>query len=160
MIEEFLKKESDAKVRDIIVDIFDYPHIPYWFTIKQAVKILKASYQGKEKTTYPLGILVFDERYNLLGTLDPVDILKGKDTGVSSPFLHADELKGYGETPVSEVMVSVKCFVGPDDPITKAAQLMIFYDLLLLPVLEGQKLIGLAIFTEVFEKLSAELLEQ
>lgn len=36
---------SDSKVvKDIMVGIFDHPHIPYWFSISQAIRIVKASF--------------------------------------------------------------------------------------------------------------------
>ncbi len=52
-------------------------------------------------------------------------------------------------------MVPAKSFVKQDDPITKAAYLMIHNDLILLPVLEDKKkFVGLVRMIEVFDELS------
>jgi CBS domain-containing protein len=165
--------EIDRKVKDIIVDIFDFPHVPYWFTVKQAIKIMKVTLPTKEKTFYPLGILVFDEKYNLLGMVSMKDILRGKEAGLlkSAPVSHMPEgyavastsrdegdVMKYTEKAVSEVMTPLKCFVEPDDPITKAAYLMIDNDLMVIPVLERKKkLVGLVLLTEVFDQLCSEI---
>jgi CBS domain-containing protein len=57
-------------------------------------------------------------------------------------------------------MVPAKFFVQPDDPITKAAYLMVHNDLALLPVLENKKkFVGLVRIREVFDELSSSILE-
>jgi len=165
--------EIDRKVRDIIVDIFDFPHVPYWFTIRQAIKIMKVALPHREKTSYPLGILVFDEKYNLLGMVSVKEILKAKEAGLpkSAAVSHMpdgyatassasrDEPEGtkYAEKTVSEVMTPLTCFVEPDDTLTKAAYLLIDNDLMVMPVLEQKKkLVGLVLLTEVFDQLCSE----
>ena len=166
--------EIDRKVKDIIVDIFDFPHVPYWFTVKQTIKIMKVTLPTKEKTFYPLGILVFDEKYNLLGMVSMKDILRGKEAGLPKSAAVSHMPEGYAATPstsrdegevmkytekaVSEVMTPLTCFVEPDDPITKAAYLMIDNDLMVIPVLERKKkLVGLVLLTEVFDQLCSEI---
>src|SRR3972149_9513557 len=64
-------------VKDVMVDVFDFPHIPYWFSIRQAIGIIKKSLLSSEKVHYPRAVLVFDEKYNLLGTVSLKDILRG-----------------------------------------------------------------------------------
>ncbi len=64
-------------VKDLMVNIFDYPHIPYWFSVAQAARIIKVSFLNAKKCLEPIAILVFDEKYNLLGTLTLRDILRG-----------------------------------------------------------------------------------
>ncbi|HXX79910.1 MAG TPA: CBS domain-containing protein [Thermodesulfovibrionales bacterium] len=166
--------EIDRKVKDIIVDIFDFPHVPYWFTVRQAIKIMKVTLPTREKTSYPLGILVFDEKYNLLGMVSMKDILRAKEAGLpkstavshmpdgyataSSTSRDGREVTKYAEKAVSEVMTPLKCFVEPDDPVTKAAYLMIDNDLMVMPVLERKKkLVGLVLLTEVFDQLCSEI---
>src|SRR4030065_2490365 len=99
-------------VKDLMIDVFEYPHVPYWFTIKQAIMVIKKSVLGTEKCIHPLAVLVFDEKYNILGTLTLKDILKGLES------------KEEEDSPVSEVMIPAKLFVEPDDPTSKAADLM------------------------------------
>jgi len=133
-------------VKDLMIDTFEYPHVPYWFTVKQAIMVIKKSLIGTEKCIHPLAVLVFDEKYNILGILTLKDILKGLES------------KGKIERPVSEVMIPAKLFVEPDDPITKAADLMLDNDLILLPVIENKKkFVGVVRMIEIFDELTSAL---
>ena len=56
-------------------------------------------------------------------------------------------------------MMPAKHFLKPEDPITKAAYLMLRNDLILLPVIENnKKLVGVVRVIEVFEELSSAIL--
>jgi hypothetical protein len=172
---------SNGKVaKDVMIGIFEYPHIPYWFSINQAVRIVKVSFISTKKYPEPMAILVFDEKYNLMGTLTLKDILKG----LEPRFMQASEkMEGYkdqeselsmiwdslfskqskelAEKAVSEVMSPAKYFVEPNDPITKAAYLMVHHDLVLLPVLENKKkFVGLVRMIEVFDEISDSLIKE
>jgi Mg/Co/Ni transporter MgtE len=133
-------------VKDLMIDVFEYPHVPYWFTVKQAIMVIKKSLIGTEKCFHPLAVLVFDEKYNILGTLTLKDILKGLES------------KEKTERPVSEVMTPAKFFVEPNDPTTKAADLMLNNDLILLPVIEDKKkFVGVVRIIEIFDELTSAL---
>jgi len=138
---------SESKVvKDLMIDVFEYPHVPYWFTIKQAIMVIKKSVLGTEKCIHPLAVLVFDEKYNILGTLTLKDILKGLES------------KEKAERLVSEVMIPAKFFVEPDDPTAKAADLLLNNDLILLPVIENQKkFVGVVRMIEIFDNLTSDI---
>ena len=68
---------SIKTVKEIMVDVFEFPHIPYWFSIRQAIGIIKKSVLESAKCVRPIVLLVFDEKYNLVGTLTHINILKG-----------------------------------------------------------------------------------
>ncbi|MBI4685703.1 MAG: CBS domain-containing protein [Nitrospirae bacterium] len=170
---------NSKTAKDLMLDVFDFPHIPYWFTIKQAIGIVKKSLLSNEKRHHPMAILVFDEKYNLLGTLSLKDILRGLEPKFLKPTTKAqvpaeDEsglsllwdtlfdkgAKEAAEKPVSEVMVPAKFFVKPEDPVTKAAYLMVHNDLVLLPVLEDKKkFVGLVRMVEIFDEISNSILQ-
>ncbi len=166
---------SNSKVvKDVMIDVFEFPHIPYWFSIKQAIGITKKALLTSDKCLHPLIILVFDEKYNLVGTLTLKDILSGLEprflkasTKAQVPketkpglaliwdTLFDKEAKAAAERPVSEAMSPAESFVKPDDPLTKAAYLMIHNDLILIPVLEDKKkFVGLVRMIEIFNELS------
>jgi len=167
-------------VKDVMVDVFSYPHIPYWFSIKKAIGIIKVSFMSTKNFPEPMAILVFDEKYNLLGTLSLKDILKGLEPKFLRPITKAQvpsedeselsvlwdtlfdkDSREIAERPVSEVMVPAKFHVSPGDPITKAAYLMIRHDAVLLPVLEdNKKFIGVIRMVEIFDELSKALLTE
>ncbi|MCS7203855.1 MAG: CBS domain-containing protein [Thermodesulfovibrio sp.] len=157
-------------VKDIMFEIFEYPHIPYWFNIEQVIKVIKAFFIQTQKYTEPLVVLVFDEKYNLLGTVTPRDVLKklklslpieiNKEEPMVWDSFFSQEIKKIIHKPVSEIMVPAKHFVEPSDPVIKAAYLMISYDLAVLPVIrEKKKLLGLVRIIEVFDVISEELLK-
>jgi Mg/Co/Ni transporter MgtE len=51
--------------------------------------------------------------------------------------------------------------VEPDDPITKAAYLILHHDLILLPVLENKKkFIGVVRMTEIFDEISDAIVKE
>jgi Mg/Co/Ni transporter MgtE len=166
-------------IKDIMVGVFDYPHVPFWFSISQAIKIIRVSFISTKKFPAPMAILVFDEKYNLLGTVTLKDILKGLEPGfLNSPkdavlpgegkeaelslvwdALFTRESKELAEKQMSDIMIPARIFVEPDDPITKAAYLMLHHDLILLPVLENKKkFVGLVRMIEVFDEISNAVL--
>jgi Mg/Co/Ni transporter MgtE len=161
-------------VKDLMKDVFDFPHIPYWFTVKQAIGIVKKSLLSSDKCHHPMAILVFDEKYNLMGTISLKDILKGLEPqflkATKKAQVHAEDESGLSalwegskeaaEKQVSEIMVPAKVFVQPNDPASKAAYLMLHNDLVLLPVLEDKKkFVGLVRMIEVFDEISNTILE-
>jgi len=168
-------------IKDIMVGVFDYPHVPYWFSISQAIKIIRVSFISTKKYPAPMAILVFDEKYNLMGTVTLKDILKGleprflnppqnavfpegeKETELSLVWdaLFTRESKELAEKQMSDIMIPARIFVEPDDPITKAAYLMLHHDLILLPVLENKKkFVGLVRMIEVFDEISNAVLKE
>jgi predicted transcriptional regulator len=134
-------------VKDVMIDVFEYPHVPYWFTMKQAIMVIKKSVIGTEKCIHPMAVLVFDEKYNILGTLTLGDIMKGLES------------KDKVESPVSEIMVPAKFFVEPADPISKAADLMLKNNLILLAVIEEdkKKFVGVVRMIEIFDELTSDI---
>jgi CBS domain-containing protein len=172
---------SDGKTaKDVMIGIFEYPHVPYWFSLSQAIRIVKVSFLSAKKYQDPMAVLVFDEKYNLMGTLTLKDILRGleprflkpsekaqvpaeDETGLSMLWdtMFDESSRDLAEKPVSEVMLPTKYFVEPGDPVTKAAYLMLKHDLILLPVLENKKkFVGLVRMIEVFDSISNSVLKE
>jgi len=167
------------KIQDLMVDISEYPHIPSDISLKQAMGIIKNSMLEARNCYRPMIALVFNGG-KLVGTLRLRDILKGLEPNFLQPssiaqgfagdttelstiweLLFEKDSKELAERPVKEVMNPVKVFVSPDDPIVKAAYLMIRNDLLVLPVVaDNKKLVGLARMMEIFDELSDSVLEK
>lgn len=133
-------------VKEVMVNISQYPQVPYWFDLGQVIKIVKVSFPDTNKYHVPMTILVLDEMYDLLGTLTLKDILgKLQEEKGSKEIL---------ESPVGKIMSPAKIFVQPDDLVTKAASLMIENNLDLLPVLsEKNTFVGLVRMMETFDEL-------
>ena len=147
---------AQTTVREIMVDVFEYPHIPYWFTLRQAAGIVRNTLLGGEKLVHPLVVLVFDEKYNLVGMVNLREIIKGLEplwsgTGVAS----APGGKPASETTVATVMHSAANFVEPGAGVAEAARIIVEHGLELVPVLEDRKkLIGVVRWQEVFQECS------
>ncbi len=165
------------RVRDFIIDHFLFPHIPYWFSLKEAIIVMREALSNATSCFRPIVMLVFDEKYNLVGTLTHVDILRGleptylkpvqKVEGHKEPELSLaviDDLlfrdcKRMAEKPVSSAMSPVKHFVTSDDPITKAAYIMLHENQIILPVLENRRLIGVVRLIEIFDEIAKSVIE-
>ena len=159
--------DQEKQVREIMIDVFEFPHVPYWFTLRQVSGILKKSIRGG-KCLRPAAALVFDEKYNLLGHLDLQDILLAignaaltgeearQEIFSSSDAETTHVLSELSEKPVSLFLHQSSLFADPEDLVSKAAELMLRNSLPILPVLENQKkLVGIVRSTEIFEYLSA-----
>jgi CBS-domain-containing membrane protein len=151
---------AQPTVREIMVDVFEYPHIPYWFTLRQAAGIIRNTLLGQEKHVQPLVVLVFDEKYNLVGMANLRDIMKGLEplwSGAGTAGAPAGDTGGKpaSEAPIATVMRSAAAFVEPDASVADAARIIGEHGLELVPVLEDRKkLIGVVRWQEVFQECS------
>ena len=167
------------KAQELMIEVFSYPHIPYWFTIRQAVGIIQNTLLGKDKCVQPMAVLVFDEKYNFMGTLAMKDVLRGLEPRFLEPSTKAQgmpdseenltllwgnllpaEIKGRAERQVRELMRPVKHVLGPDDDVSKIAYHLVHDDLPLLPVIKDGKIIGLVRMVEVFQEVAGILLNK
>jgi len=150
---------AQTTVREIMVDVFEYPHIPYWFTLRQAAGIIRNTLLGGEKHVHPLVVLVFDEKYNLVGMANLREIMKGLEPLWSGANAAERDAAAGGkpasEAPVATVMRSSELFVEPGASVADAARLIVEHGLELVPVLEDRKkLIGVVRWQEVFQECS------
>ena len=73
---------NEMKVKDLMIPLEDYPHIPYWFTLRQAMAIVREAaikFEGQFETR---AVLVFDEKYQLMGILTLRDVIRGLEPRV------------------------------------------------------------------------------
>ena len=159
----------EKKVGELMIPLTDYPHIPYWFTIKQAIAIVKTTALGLEGKMEPTTLLVFDEKYQLMGSLTMEDLIRGIekkfvrsndfmskewDTPVFFEGLFTEGVKDEAQKPVSEIMSPVKETVGPDESIIKAIYIMMEKNLQLLPVIEQGTIKGVIRLNEIFNEIA------
>jgi len=165
---------QQKKVRDLMIALEDYPHIPYWFTLRQAMAIVRQAAIKFEGAFEPRAVLVFDEKYQLLGMLTLRDMIKGLeprflkeikvlegkkiDMDPSLSILMADlfgpGLKEASQRPVSEVMSPIKVTVNADAPLAKAIFLMIKENVGMMPVMADNKVIGMVRLSDLFNEIS------
>jgi CBS domain-containing protein len=159
---------EQKKVKDLMIPLEDYPHIPYWFTLRQAMAIVREAAVKFEGSFEPRAVLVFDEKYQLMGMLTLRDIIKGleprflRETGLikadpSLTILLGDlfgpGLKEASQKPVSEVMSPIKVSVQGDDLIAKALFLMIKENVGMMPVIQDNKVTGMVRLSDLFREI-------
>ena len=161
------------KVKDLMIPLEDYPHIPYWFTLRQAMAIVREAAVKFEGSFEPRAVLVFDEKYQLMGMLTLRDIIKGLEPRFmhETALVKADpnltvlmgDLFGPGmreasQKPVSEVMSPIKITVQGSDPIAKALFLMIKEGVGVMPVIQDSKVAGMVRLSDLFKEISGLVL--
>jgi CBS domain-containing protein len=160
---------EQKKVKDLMIPLEDYPHIPYWFTLRQAMAIVREAAVKFEGSFEPRAVLVFDEKYQLMGLLTLRDIIKGLEPRFmhETALVKADpnltvlmgDLFGPGmreasQKPVSEIMSPIKVTVNGEDLIAKALFLMIKENVGLMPVIQDNKVAGMIRLSDLFKEIS------
>jgi CBS domain-containing protein len=164
---------NQKKVKDLMIPLEDYPHIPYWFTLRQAMAIVREAAIKFEGSFEPRAVLVFDEKYQLMGILTLRDIIKGleprflKETSLikmdpSLTVLMGDllgpNMKEASQRPVSEVMSPIQATVDGDAPIIKALYLMIKENVGMMPVIQDNKVAGMIRMSDLFGEIAKVVL--
>ena len=92
---------DDITAKDILIPLDSYPHVPHWFSLRQAiVEMEKTQLDVGGRKSLPRVVLVFDEKYRLMGMVRRRDILRGlgrdamqetmERTGETDPGLQRD----------------------------------------------------------------------
>jgi CBS domain-containing protein len=157
------------KVKELMIPLEDYPHIPYWFTLRQAMAIVREAAIKFEGSFEPRAVLVFDEKYQLMGILTLRDIIKGLEPRFmhETALVKADpnlsvlmgDLFGPGmreasQKPVSEVMSPIKVTIQGNDLLAKAIFMMIQENVGMMPVVQDGKVAGMVRLSDLFKEIS------
>lgn len=171
---------TDRLVRDIMIPLTEYPHIPYWFSVREAIALIKSALADPSKKVLPYLVLVFDEKYQLLGYLGMKEMLQGmeprflktKETphfmgpeavdltlGTLWKDLFSRRCKEEAKKPVREVMAPIRATIRATDPIVKAAYVMLHTDTWIIPVMDNKHVVGIARLVDIFKELTTLVLE-
>jgi len=165
---------ANKKVKDVMIALEDYPHIPHWFTLHQAMGIIREAALKSCDTFLPRSILVFDEKKRLMGILTMRNIIKGLEskflqgstvaevetalTGLLDQLL-TPETKELSNRPVSEVMGPVKITVNADDPLAKALAIILMEHVGMMPVMQEDNVVGMVRLSDIFQVISQAFLK-
>jgi len=159
-------------VKDICVPLSEYPHLSDTGTLRDAFETLLAGQASHKRYRH---VLVLNDKGQLTGILGMRDILRGlfpdylrtqEKAHLDGPIpdfpaltlIWADtcheQCPVAADKPVKDFMGSVPNKVGIDDPITKAAYLLVIHDTSMLPVVDGKKLVGVVRLIDVFQEAS------
>jgi CBS-domain-containing membrane protein len=170
------------RAEELMIPLDQYPHLPYWFTLRQAIAEMdKSEFDINGRKSLPRVVLVFNEQYELLGTVRRRDILRGLEPTFLTEApgenreelleLHLgsalqggsldkiiDSLKERAERPVRDVMRPIIATVEHDAHIMKIIYEMVDHNLHLLPVLKDGSVVGVVRTVDVFHAMSQVLL--
>jgi CBS-domain-containing membrane protein len=173
---------STKRAGEIMIPLEQYPHIPYWFTLRQAVaEMEKSVIEVEGKRSLPRALLVFDEKYDLVGIVRRRDILRGLEPKflrtMSVPDrrqifdIEADPdlvnlsdgrvgkaMREQSGQPVSDVMQPIAATVNYEDHLAKIIYKMLSHDQNLLPVIKGDQVVGVVRSVDVFQEIAEHLM--
>jgi CBS-domain-containing membrane protein len=151
---------------DFMIPLDMYPHIPYWFTLRQTIAELESTeLEIMGRKSLPRWVLVFDEKYQLMGTARRRDVLRGLEPEflMNKPLevrknlfnvkidsnlseLSYDKLiegmRKQSERPVSDIMQPIKTTVDYRDHMIKVIYEMVENNVSMIPVLKDNKVVG------------------
>jgi len=174
---------ENVRARDVMIPLDKYPHIPYWFTLRQAiVEMERSELEISGRKSLPRMVLIFDEKYQLMGMARRRDILKGlepeflrekpldyrkklwdvqvdPDLSEMSFGTLMDGVRQRAEAPVSEVMIPIQGMVDYESHIFRVIYEMNKHDLSMLPVVRDGKVVGVVRSVDVFHEIAKSLIE-
>lgn len=174
-------KMENVRAGDIMIPLDRYPHIPYWFSLRQAiVEMEKSEIDRDGRKSLPRAVLVFNEAYELLGLVRRRDILKGLEPKfmVVKPLEYRkklfdvqvdpnlslltsdDLLKGVleqSDRPVSDIMAPIEHTVQFEDHVFKVVYEMNQFKMNLVPVVKGEAVVGVIRTVDIFHRVAKML---
>ena len=160
---------------DIMVPLDEYPHLPYWFTLRQAmVEMERTVIDIDGRKSSPRAVLVFDEAYRLLGLVRRRNILFGLESScldlsaISVPD-KSDEnhrvpkhlisnIRAQASRQIGDVMIPIEHTVAFDDHFVTVMETMVEHNLNLLPVMSSDSVAGVIRTVDIFHEVSELLL--
>ncbi|MFZ5590925.1 MAG: HPP family protein [Bacillota bacterium] len=163
---------TERKVRDLMVDVEQYPAVTADATFKEVAAALKRSFQPAGSEGPPRAVLVYENNLlvglvgleDLLRAIEPQYLKGGNYRGwtVDSSWaipvfwdgLFTERCLDAAERKVREIMHPVAFCVNADDPLIKAVYGMGKYQTNTLPVVEDERVIGMIRSIEIFQEIT------
>jgi len=173
---------ENTRAGEIMVPLDRYPHIPYWFSIRQAVAEMEtAEIDVKGRKSIPRVVLVFDEAYRLMGFVRRRDILRGllpsflsegASEGGQSPMMapvdpnlsevfsdeETVELRDLSDKPISSIMNPIVRTVDYNDHLLKLVHDIVVNNYYMLPVMRDSKVAGVVRSIDVLHHVAKLIL--
>ncbi len=176
------KRPEEKRVGDIMIGLADYPTLPVWATMREAIELMStAQLDVGGRKSLPRTILLFDLDGSLSGTVRRRDLVRGLEPKflVSQPLDYrkklfdvsidpnlsmlsydhlVDGVREQAKRPITDVMRPFDRTVEYDDHIIKAVYEMVTIDRSLLPVVQKNKVVGVVRTTDLFRELATMVL--
>ncbi len=172
------QQKEMRQVGDIMIPLSDYPHLPVWSTMLEAIeKMDRSELEVRGRRSLPRVLLLFDLDGSISGTVTRRDLMRGMEP----QFLlgqslqqriklfdiqvdpHLSELwpdnwlqaiREQVDRPVADAMRPIERTIDADELIMSAVYEMVNHDLIILPVLEEGKVVGVIRTVDVFHELA------
>ena len=165
-------------VGEIMIPLRDYPHLPVWSSMLEAIEMMsRAELNVRGRKSLPRIILLFDLDGSISGTVRRRDLMRGMepqfllgqslqqrvklfdiqvDPHLSElwPDRWVEGIREQVHRPVTDVMQPIERTIDSDELIMNAVYEMVNHDLILLPVLEEGKVVGVIRTVDVFHEIS------
>jgi cytidylate kinase len=184
---DFALSSRDATASDVMLAPERYPHCHLNCTIREAIVALSASAVKLQDgfIMLPRYVMVLDDDNRLVGIVSRRELFKGLVPhlqGDREKEAHIKELVPFGgtmpselvirwtslfsrsaieasTTPVKSVMVPIKGTVQIDDTLSTVISTMLFHGVDLVPVLDGEKVAGVILMTNIFDLVAQFIME-
>jgi cytidylate kinase/CBS domain-containing protein len=184
---DFALSSHDARASDVMLPPERYPHCRLNCTIREAIVALSASAVKLQDgfIMLPRYVLVLDDDDRLVGVISRRELFKGLIPHLQDDReteAHIKELVPFGGTMPSElmirwtslfsrsaidasrnsihsVMVPIKGTVQVDDTLSTVISTMLFHGVDLVPVLDGEKVAGVILMTNIFDIVAQFIME-
>ncbi len=169
------------KAEEIMIPLHQYPNIPKWFTIRQAIQLIQHSeIVSNGRKSLPRAVLVTDEDNKIVGMIRRRDILRSLEPrGFFGRHVHHPELFGavqinldlieavfdhfcsrcikQAEEKIEKYMVPIEHTVNHDDHIMKIIYLIDTTGVSMFPVVKNNEVIGVVRTVEVLNQIAKML---
>jgi CBS domain-containing protein len=171
---------KQIKMADIMTPIDQYVHVPFWYSIREAMAALNKGPKREGCSSTERVVLVFDNAYNLVGAVRRLNLLQGlepsfmhtaesKQRGQRALFTIADDvslsvvdedqsqknMRRRSERPIEDVLSPITETLTTEDSIVKAVFKMAKVNVGVLPILEDNAVVGIVTVDELFKAISA-----
>ncbi len=166
---------KDMKIKDLLISISDYPSINSEASVRDAFFYLRKNFlEGLGFRS----IFVIDKDDNIKGHLTMMDLIKAVEPrflkeipvyqglDLDEPELSiiwqqsfSEQCKEEARKSVTDVMKSFDTVLSIEDPIAKAAYLMVKLNIRVLPVKENNKIVGVIRMVDIFKDIAKLILD-
>ncbi len=148
-----------TEIKKLLIPLTDYPHMPYWATLEEAIVLLNFSHESGYHT-----VLVFDEFYKLLGMLDWKVILRTINPKFEEFSSEGIDIITSGndkqfKMPIKDFMSPFDITVDASDDILKVAYLLLQHNIDIIPVNESEKVLGVVRMHDIFHEITRLILQ-
>jgi CBS domain-containing protein len=145
-------------VSHLMIHRNEWPQLRADTDVISAVKILRIVAEDRKLHEGHSIALVLDDSYNLLGLVRLTDLVKNIRHLCDESDPNCDMSSAHKH--IKELVLPFAGFVGPDDNILKALDIMLEHGVSLVPVMKDGKLQGLVKLADIFNTVAAILFDE